>query len=333
MSSIYDNPENLLDIEQLEETLYQALKGKSLANMPPRTRSKKGKELICLALGCEVPNSFKKCTPRFPVQKLNVAFQSSQNLQIWNQDIEDDVRFALIHLNGDDVIDDVRVVLGSQIKSWDKTKTDTIKYQAAFPAELQDRSLQYKTDTSKVSALCAIEKVSLGGSKPTDSPRNGSLFSLQLLSEKLQRLIGKKFQSPKRSQDRSRGDILHKSVCELLGYNYFEDNGQFPDLPNQLLEIKLQTSPTIDLGKCLPSSSENTRIPSPDGGVFLHKDVRYLVCYAKMLGDSEFIVTSIVLVAGEYFFSVFNQLMGKTVNKKKQIIIPSDLFKRAENGY
>ena len=46
-------------------------------------------------------------------------------------------------------------------------------------------------------------------------------------------------------------------VDGYLGYSRYEDKGQFPDIRHQLLEVKLQTSPTIDLGLVLPSSTEN----------------------------------------------------------------------------
>ena len=65
--------------------------------------------------------------------------------------------------------------------------------------------------------------------------------------ELLSALIGKKFPDPGSDQERLRGAGLHRLVCAALGYSSYVDNGQFPDVRHQLIEVKLQTASTVDL--------------------------------------------------------------------------------------
>ena len=51
-------------------------------------------------------------------------------------------------------------------------------------------------------------------------------------------------------------------ICEHLGYSNYEDDGSYPDLVNQLIEIKLQTSPTIDLGLHSPEDEADVVVAS-----------------------------------------------------------------------
>ena len=129
------------------------------------------------------------------------------------------------------------------------------------------------------------------------------------------------------TRERSRGDILHSKVGSVLGYSKHQDNGQFPDIPNQLLEIKLQTSPTIDLGLVKPDSKEILNFPKIDNYAFCHKDVRYAIFAAKK-SDGAITITQSFLVTGEDFFDHFRQFQGKVRNGKLQIPLPRDFFDR-----
>ena len=71
-------------------------------------------------------------------------------------------------------------------------------------------------------------------------------------------------------QERNRGAALHALVCKALGYAGYQDDGQFPDVRHQLLEVKLQTSPTIDLGLVRPDSTEPLDVPQIAGNIIRH---------------------------------------------------------------
>ena len=71
-------------------------------------------------------------------------------------------------------------------------------------------------------------------------------------------------------QERNRGAELHKLVCQRLGYLDYRDDGQFPDVRHQLLEVKLQSSPTIDLGLVCPDSEEALHVQKIEGRQIRH---------------------------------------------------------------
>ena len=101
----------------------------------------------------------------------------------------------------------------------------------------------------------------------------------------------------------------------------YADTGSFPDVVEQLVELKLQTAATIDLG-----------LVSPDDATALdffprirHCDVRYAVFYGMVVG-SEVRLNHLVLARGADFFSFFQRFEGKVVNAKLQIPLPRDFF-------
>lgn len=119
-------------------------------------------------------------------------------------------------------------------------------------------------------------------------------------------------------QERNRGGALHALVCQRLGYDDFQDDGQFPDLPHQLLEIKLQTSRTIDLGLVLPSSADALDMPMIDDIRIRICDVRYALFFAVKEND-RVVLTHLVMTTGERFFDRFPLFKGNLLNTKMQI--------------
>lgn len=138
-------------------------------------------------------------------------------------------------------------------------------------------------------------------------------------------LVGKRFADAGADQERNRGADLHKLVCHALGYRSYQDDGQFPDIRHQLLEVKLQTSPTIDLGLVTPESTEPLDVPMIGSRQIRHCDVRYAVFYGKV--ESGMVeITHLFLSTGAAFFTRFPQFQGKVLNAKLQIPLPADFF-------
>jgi hypothetical protein len=137
--------------------------------------------------------------------------------------------------------------------------------------------------------------------------------------------VGKTFSDLGSDQERNRGGYLHKLVCENLGYQSYKDNGQFPDVRHQLLEVKLQTSPTIDLGLVTPDSTELLDILPISGIKIRHCDVRYAIFCASTDGK-KVKIENLILSSGQAFFSRFARFEGKVVNRKIQIPLPSKIF-------
>ena len=94
---------------------------------------------------------------------------------------------------------------------------------------------------------------------------------------------------------------------------------------HQLLEVKLQTAPTIDLGLVRPDSQDPLDVPKVLGKQLKHRNVRYVLFYANTDGTTV-TLTHIFLTTGEAFFTRFPQFQGKVLNKKLQIPLPADFF-------
>lgn len=310
---------------ELQNLLDEGLRGISLDGLPLRTRSKAVKTAVCRVLGYPVPASFKKTQPRFPGQLFDTYAQKSNNLQIWNEELAATRRYVIIRISDADVITKVKVVDGSTLAKLDTTGTLTQKYQArcipgAEPAELVSSE---DTDVLQPFVSAAVDLRTAGA--PTNHPGGGQLLPIHVLFERLRHLLGVEFEDSGYDQERNRGAELHRLVCRTLGYAGYQDDGRFPDVRHQLLEVKLQTSPTIDLGLVRPDSQEALDVPQIDTAIVRHCDVRYAVFYAKTNGTT-ITLTHLIVSTGESFFKRCPQFQGKVLNKKLQIPLPSDFF-------
>jgi hypothetical protein len=171
----------------------------------------------------------------------------------------------------------------------------------------------------------ANARVNLHAISPTDNPSAGTVLPIGVLFRRLLPLVGVSFPDSGRDQERRRGADLHRLVCEALGYSSYADVGQFPDVRHQLLEVKLQTAPTIDLGLVRPDSQDPLDMPKVLGKQLKHCDVRYVLFYASTDGTTV-TLTHIFLTTGEAFFTRFPQFQGKVLNKKLQIPLPAEFF-------
>ncbi len=330
--SIYDrieigDPDLWIPTPELEKLLDEGLKGLSLQGLPLRTRSKVVKQEVCGVLGYPVPRSFKRTQPRFPGQVFDIYVQKSNNLQIWNEDISPIRRYVIIRVSSDDIIERVKVITGDVLAKFDTTGTLTQKYQARLIPKEATTELVVPEDTDNLK-LVLIKKTHriLFDASPIDYPTPENLLPIDIIFERLRGLVNNQFADVGSDQERNRGALLHQLVCEVLGYQDFRDDGRFPDIRNQLLEIKLQTSPTIDLGLVRPDSEEPLGIPKIEGRQIRHRDVRYALFYANTDGK-QVTLTRFYLTTGAAFFTRFPQFQGKTLNKKLQIPLPGDLFR------
>lgn len=328
--SIYDDlsahPELFFDIRELESLLDEQLRGEQW-DYPIRTRSKVAKGAVAAVMGYPIPSSFRRTQPRFPGQNLDISVQMADNLQIWNEEVDPGRRYALIRVTEKGVVTKVRVVTGEVIALWDRTGTLTSKFQAKHPAGTVGSTLVSATDTPRfLEALGPTipdpeELRSLGASH---RPVVGFVLPIKDVYARLKRLEGVNFADPGVTQDRPRGVILQQLACEYLGIGEYADAGQFPDLLCQALEVKLQLSPTIDLGLVLPSSGE---LAEELGHGLRHADTRYAIVYGSQPhGESTINLEAVVVTTGEDFFEEFQQFEGNVQNRKLQIPLPRDLF-------
>lgn len=317
--------------KELERILDEGLRGLSTTGLPLRTRSKVVKRAVCKALGYPVPASFRKCKPhaRFPGQNFDTYVQASDNLQIWNEELKPRRRYVLIAVGSDDRVWKVKVVTGAMLAKLDTTGTLTQKYQARFIAGDSDRELVTIEDTKYLMPLIGPEDITLA-SEPTNEPVAGTVLPIRAVFDRLCPLIGKSFANVGQDQERNRGAELHRLVCGAVGFQNYADDGQFPDVRNQLLEVKLQTSPTIDLGLVEPASTEPLDLDELPVGAVLHCDVRYAIFGGRVDGG-QVTLTSLVLATGEAFFTRFPRFEGRVLNKKIQIPLPRGFFGKAKS--
>ena len=119
------------------------------------------------------------------------------------------------------------------------------------------------------------------------------------------------------SDTKTKGQFLERVVANLLGFSPKDTLvGGYPDIPNQLLEIKVQDSPTVDLGKYSPSDPV---IINRSMGITT-RDVRYLIA----LTDTTGLIEGIILSAGAFLSDTFTFVSD--TNFKCQRSIPMSFF-------
>jgi hypothetical protein len=330
--TIYDpieigDPELWVPTPELEALLDERLRGISLAGLALRTRSKVVKEHVCRALGYPVPKSFKKTQPRFFGQMFDTYAQKANNLQVWNEELSPTRRYVILRVDEAGQIARVKVVNDEDLAQLDTTGTLTQKYQARLITGAASEELISPTDTDAFLPHTRAGATQAQTVSPIDHPAHGFILPIGEVFERLRGAVGRSFPDAGWDQERNRGAALHRIVCELLGYSDYRDDGRFPDVRNQLLEVKLQTSPTVDLGLVRPASEEPLDVPQIAGTQVRHCDVRYALFYAQTDG-AVVKLTHLYLTTGASFFSRFPQFAGKVLNKKLQIPLPSDFFDR-----
>lgn len=310
---------------ELETLLNDGMRGLSLAGLPLRTRSKVVKTRVCEVLGYPIPSSFRKTHPRFPGQMLDTYAQKSNNLQVWNEELSGVRRYAIIRVSSGDTISRVKVVTGETLALLDTTGTITQKYQARCTPGMMATELISSTDTAQLLPLVFNQVDLKGVASPTLHPTVGQLLPIQSLFESLKAMVGERIIDVGADQERNRGTSVHRLVCAALGYKSYQDDGRFPDIRHQLLEVKLQTSPTIDLGLVTPSSTAPLDVPMMNGIQIRHCDVRYAIFYG-VAANGAIELANLFLTTGADFFSRFPQFGGRVLNGKLQIPLPASFF-------
>lgn len=315
------NQDLYIPTEALKNILANALIGLSLQGYALRTRSKIVKSEICKALGYPVPTSFKKTQPRFPGQNFDVYTQKSLNVQIWNEEVDSSRRYVFLRVNENDIIVSVNVISGDELAHYDRTGTLTRKYQATMTSYGKD--ICSVKDSATVEDWIIDVNKSLHEVNPNHVPQRDQLLRIHEIYQRLQPMVGLTVDYLDAVQERNRGAELHAMICNHLGYSVYEDDGTYPDIVNQLLEIKLQTSPTIDLGLHTPEDS--TIIVSAENTTFCSKDVRYAIFDGAVNGN-RVLLKNLYLVTGEDFTNHFPLFKGGKTNAKLQFTLPYNFF-------
>lgn len=317
--SIPTSSELFIPTSDLEKLLTNHLVGISLQGLALRTRSKVVKEKICEALGYPIPKSFTKTQPRFPGQNLDVYIQKSMNVQIWNEEIDENRRYAFLKVDTSDTIASIKVITGKKLIGFDKTGKLTTKYQATLSSNKSSALLS--TDSDTVINWINYSSLTFEDVSPNFLPSPKGLLPIQEIYDRLTPLIGTQIDYIDSIQERNRGANLHKLICEHLGYNLYNDDGTYPDIKHQLLEVKLQTSPTIDLG--LHSPEEGLPVLTINETTFTSKDIRYVI-FDGAVENGFIILKRLYVVSGHDFNMHFPICKGR--NQKIQLPLPQGFF-------
>jgi hypothetical protein len=191
----------------------------------------------------------------------------------------------MIRVGDNSLVTGVRVVTGETLALLDTTGTLTQKYQARLIPGEEATELISARDTDRVLTCFRTRVLDSFAGLPTDNPTADSLLPIVEVFKRISSLVGRLIVDPGIDQERSRGGELHREICQALGYKRTADDGRFPDVRHQLLEVKLQTSPTIDLGLVTPSSEEALDVPQINDVQIRHCDVRYALFYGQLQGQ------------------------------------------------
>lgn len=272
-----------------------------------------------------------------------VTSGSSYNLQVWNRLPSSnsllikyesgeslkctDVRFVLVRIDTEKSIIASVIILSPQyiVDHFGKFGKPTIKQQLLISSKVRktvyespDKILSF-ADSNKLFPYITHDYRS-PKSRISEEPGFGELYSIELLRTMVaEKLIGIKLDA---DSTKRRGQSLEKLVLELLGYVIKEKEllaGGFPDIRNQLLEVKVQDSPTVDLGKYSPEKEEIVMKGSP----LTTFDVRYLIA---LTNPKTQIIEGVILTPGERLGDIFSYASSESY--KCQRTIPISFFER-----
>lgn len=343
-------PKNPLDVMSADNlaVCLKSLIGKSVKMTgKPRTDGASIRKLVADCLSdystCEAAKETEyeiipprgKGIPRLLLELVDtyiVTSGSNYNLQVWNRFPNSksalieykngkkiracDIRLVFLKINlQKSIIESIVLLTPAYIeKKFGQFGKPTIKHQIIISekkrAEIKGTVL-LGTDTKCMIDICR-KTYKQPMEKMADFPAQTKPFCIELLSKLVaEKLLGTKLQT---ADTKSRGQILERKTMAMLGY---KSNlvGGYPDVPNQLLEVKVQDSPTIDLGRYSPEFEEV---------VFSNittKDIRYLIALTNPITN---IIESIVLVPGKDLGDIFSFVSDTSF--KCQRSIPMSFF-------
>lgn len=272
-----------------------------------------------------------------------VTSGKSYNLQVWNRIPASDtllikyesgeslkcneVRFVFVKIDikQQQIASIIIATPDYIVEQFGKFGKQTVKHQLLISTKARQKIYQsedkilFFRDSKKLSYLITHDFEGPQNDMVKEA-RPNELFSLELIKTKVaEKLIG--FKLPADST-KKRGQALERKVLELLGYSTTNDDllyGAYPDIPNQLLEVKIQDTQTVDLGKFTP---ENEEVINAELNITTY-DVRYLIALTNP--ETE-IIEGIILSPGEKLGEVFSYVSDKSY--KCQRSIPMNFFNK-----
>jgi len=265
-----------------------------------------------------------------------VTTGSSYNLQVWNRNpnsasvqvdlkngetlLASDVRFVLGKINTDNCIESIIIMTPEYIENkFGKFGKPTVKQQLIISNKKREDIIHNGSmviaDSNLPDTLlsCANETISDDVSIK-DEPNK--VLPIEVIDERItDKLIGEKLDIS--LSTKQRGQQLERMVAYQLGYRSMQNGleGGYPDIRNQMLEVKVQDSPTIDLGKYSPQFEEQIN------DNFTTRTIRYLIALTNA-ADGE--IDGLIMCPGEELGKHFTYVAEKSF--KCQRSIPMSFF-------
>jgi len=324
------------DGSKLRQLIGDTLAKKNLVPVP----ATEGTYALMPHRGKGIPRLLRHC-----IDTYIVTSGDSYNLQIWNRLPNSDTDLVRYRDGKTIAAKDIRLVLAkidvktrkvSTIlimspafveRTFGKFGVPTIKHQLMIkPAEraailASDPPILTGRDTRIMEKMTVDKKLEISvGIK--EEPAPGKIYSLAYLKDSVAvRLVDL---DVKKEQTKNKAQSLERIVADYLGYTVTDSDlleGGYPDFRNQLLEVKLQDSPTVDLGRYTPEH--------PEGGFcrlnVTTKDVRYMIGLSDEKTNK---LKGIALLSGADLGQHFTYVSATSY--KCQRSIPMDFIKRFE---
>ena len=298
-----------------------------LENSPPLCAEKSDYELMS-----------KKGVPKILLEYVDtyiVTSGTTYNLQVWNRNPSssslqiqyangetlksDEVRFVLVKIDvAKEMIESI-VILTPQyiVEKFGIFGKPTIKSQLIISnkmrqmvIESRDSILFYPDMLGSKSNLSNLKNFSIH-----DEATSDSLLSMESIKKiVIEKIIGQKIPP---ASTKNRGQLLENIFAKALGYELLDTEalaGGYPDIRNQALEIKIQDSPTVDLGKYSPEFEEVI----PNCGGFTTKTMRYCIV---LTNPTTYIVEGVVLAIGDKLGENFTYIANKSYKSQRSILM------------
>ncbi|MEQ6119935.1 hypothetical protein [Reichenbachiella sp. MALMAid0571] len=272
-----------------------------------------------------------------------VTSGKSYNLQVWNR-IPASQTLLIKYESGESLkCNDVRFVMtkvdietqkiscviiatpGYIVAKFGAFGKPTIKHQLLISSKSRQKiydsedKIMFFQDSKKLSYLIRHD-FEPPKSNMVEEAKSNEILAIDLIKKMVaEKLIGFKLAA---DSTKNRGQSLERKVLELLGYDPSNSDllyGAYPDIPNQLLEVKVQDAQTVDLGKFSPEKEESINAELN----ITTFDIRYLIA---LTNPNTEIIEGIILSPGEKLGEVFSYVSDQSY--KCQRSIPMDIFEK-----
>ena len=335
--------------EQLVENLQSLIGQKFPLTGKPRTDGSNFRKMITNhllskyipkeAVEYEIVPPKKKGVPSFLREYIDTYLVTSgvnYNLQVWNRNpngasvqvdlkngetlLASDVRFVLGKINEDEIIESIVIMTPEYIENrFGKFGKPTVKQQLIISNKKREEIINKHgmivadTDIS-VDLLDTENSTVVGDVSIKDEPEK--VLPIETIHQQItEKLLGEKLDIS--LSTKQRGQQLERMVAYQLGYKKLQGGleGGYPDIRNQMLEIKVQDSPTIDLGRYSPQFEEEVNED------FTTRTIRYLIALTDALNGK---IDGVVLCPGDELGKHFTYVAEKSF--KCQRSIPMNFF-------